>query len=121
MVEDDHDDHDQRSSSTTSPLKSSSFDNQQQQCYYQFCPQQYYYIQPNSMRSVMSSRSAVTQQHDESGLTDMSLKSPAVRPYIRSKMPRLRWTPDLHRCFVHAVDRLGGEDSKISHDFICFN
>ncbi|KAM6585705.1 hypothetical protein CsatB_012707 [Cannabis sativa] len=25
-------------------------------------------------------------------------------------MPRLRWTPDLHRCFVHAVERLGGED-----------
>ncbi|CAI0431132.1 unnamed protein product [Linum tenue] len=33
-----------------------------------------------------------------------------VRPYVRSKSPRLRWTPDLHRCFVHAVDRLGGED-----------
>nr|KYP62765.1 Putative Myb family transcription factor At1g14600 family [Cajanus cajan] len=33
-----------------------------------------------------------------------------VRPYVRSKMPRLRWTPDLHRCFVHAVQRLGGED-----------
>ncbi|KAM6602027.1 hypothetical protein CsatA_021636 [Cannabis sativa] len=26
-------------------------------------------------------------------------------------MPRLRWTPDLHRCFVHAVERLGGEDT----------
>ncbi|KAE8728835.1 hypothetical protein F3Y22_tig00004072pilonHSYRG00298 [Hibiscus syriacus] len=25
-------------------------------------------------------------------------------------MPRLRWTPDLHQCFVHAVERLGGED-----------
>ncbi|XP_073268317.1 uncharacterized protein [Populus alba] len=25
-------------------------------------------------------------------------------------MPRLRWTPDLHHCFVHAVERLGGED-----------
>ncbi|XP_010316579.1 uncharacterized protein [Solanum lycopersicum] len=33
-----------------------------------------------------------------------------VRPYVRSKMPRLRWTHDLHRCFVHAVERLGGED-----------
>ncbi|XP_044497690.1 uncharacterized protein LOC123219773 isoform X2 [Mangifera indica] len=39
-----------------------------------------------------------------------SLKSPVVRPYVRSKMPRLRWTPDLHLCFVHAVERLGGED-----------
>ncbi|KAK4360927.1 hypothetical protein RND71_019879 [Anisodus tanguticus] len=25
-------------------------------------------------------------------------------------MPRLRWTQDLHRSFVHAVERLGGED-----------
>uniref|UniRef100_M1BCZ4 Uncharacterized protein n=1 Tax=Solanum tuberosum TaxID=4113 RepID=M1BCZ4_SOLTU len=25
-------------------------------------------------------------------------------------MPRLRWTHDLHRSFVHAVERLGGED-----------
>ncbi|XP_059298267.1 myb family transcription factor MPH1 [Lycium ferocissimum] len=33
-----------------------------------------------------------------------------VRPYVRSKMVRLRWTPDLHRRFVHAVERLGGHD-----------
>ncbi|KAL3521969.1 hypothetical protein ACH5RR_014803 [Cinchona calisaya] len=33
-----------------------------------------------------------------------------VRPYIRSKVPRLRWTHDLHHCFVHAVQRLGGQD-----------
>lgn len=38
---------------------------------------------------------------------------PYVRPYCRSKMPRLRWTNDLHQSFVHAVDRLGGEDSII--------
>ncbi|KAF3791828.1 putative Myb family transcription factor [Nymphaea thermarum] len=34
----------------------------------------------------------------------------SVRQYVRSKMPRLRWTPDLHLCFVHAVERLGGQD-----------
>ncbi|CAA7389392.1 unnamed protein product [Spirodela intermedia] len=34
----------------------------------------------------------------------------SVRQYNRSKNPRLRWTPDLHRCFVHAVERLGGQD-----------
>ncbi|KAK2995990.1 hypothetical protein RJ640_017354 [Escallonia rubra] len=33
-----------------------------------------------------------------------------VRQYVRSKMPRLRWTPDLHRSFVHAIERLGGQD-----------
>ncbi|XP_017698352.1 uncharacterized protein LOC103707382 [Phoenix dactylifera] len=35
---------------------------------------------------------------------------PRVRQYIRSKMPRLRWTPDLHLSFVHAVERLGGQE-----------
>ncbi|XP_072147214.1 putative Myb family transcription factor At1g14600 [Setaria viridis] len=33
----------------------------------------------------------------------------AVRQYNRSKVPRLRWTPDLHRRFVHAIHRLGGQ------------
>lgn len=35
-----------------------------------------------------------------------------VRQYVRSKMPRLRWTPDLHLSFVNAVERLGGQESK---------
>ncbi|KAJ8464917.1 hypothetical protein OPV22_027469 [Ensete ventricosum] len=34
----------------------------------------------------------------------------AVRQYIRSKVPRMRWTPELHHCFVHAIQRLGGQD-----------
>ncbi|OAY83484.1 putative Myb family transcription factor [Ananas comosus] len=34
----------------------------------------------------------------------------SVRQYVRSKNPRLRWTPELHLCFVHAVERLGGQD-----------
>jgi SHAQKYF class myb-like DNA-binding protein len=34
-----------------------------------------------------------------------------VRPYNRSKTPRLRWTPELHICFLQAVERLGGPDS----------
>ncbi|GMN43540.1 hypothetical protein TIFTF001_012736 [Ficus carica] len=33
-----------------------------------------------------------------------------VRQYVRSKIPRLRWTPDLHLSFVHAVERLGGQE-----------
>lgn len=37
---------------------------------------------------------------------------PTVRQYVRSKMPRLRWTPDLHLSFIHAVERLGGQESK---------
>ncbi|XP_054786230.1 myb family transcription factor PHL11-like isoform X2 [Prosopis cineraria] len=40
----------------------------------------------------------------------MKWRSPAIRPYVRSKTPRLRWTTDLHRCFLLAVQRLGGEE-----------
>lgn len=36
----------------------------------------------------------------------------SVRQYVRSKNPRLRWTPELHLCFVHAVERLGGQDRE---------
>ncbi|GFP89604.1 putative myb family transcription factor at1g14600 [Phtheirospermum japonicum] len=25
-------------------------------------------------------------------------------------MPRLRWTPDLHLSFIHAIERLGGQE-----------
>lgn len=39
-------------------------------------------------------------------------KKGTVRRYVRSKLPRLRWTPELHRSFVHAIERLGGQESK---------
>ncbi|MFS8012984.1 putative transcription factor MYB-HB-like family [Helianthus anomalus] len=34
----------------------------------------------------------------------------SVRPYVRSKNPRLRWTPGLHLRFVQAIERLGGQE-----------
>ncbi|XP_009607761.1 putative Myb family transcription factor At1g14600 [Nicotiana tomentosiformis] len=37
-------------------------------------------------------------------------KSSRVRQYVRSKLPRLRWTPDLHLSFVRAIERLGGQE-----------
>lgn len=52
-----------------------------------------------------SSNSTVEENDKKAG-------SGSVRQYVRSKMPRLRWTPDLHLCFVHAVERLGGQDSE---------
>ncbi|KAE9447594.1 hypothetical protein C3L33_20505, partial [Rhododendron williamsianum] len=45
-----------------------------------------------------------------STVDEFKKKAAAVRPYVRSKTPRLRWTPDLHLRFVHAVGRLGGPD-----------
>ncbi|KAL5571051.1 hypothetical protein UlMin_020648 [Ulmus minor] len=42
--------------------------------------------------------------------TTSSSLSNTVRPYVRSKIPRLRWTHDLHLMFLHAVERLGGLD-----------
>ncbi|KAJ3692153.1 hypothetical protein LUZ60_012503 [Juncus effusus] len=39
-----------------------------------------------------------------------SERVPSVRQYNRSKHPRLRWTPDLHMAFIHAVERLGGQE-----------
>ncbi|XP_010274476.1 PREDICTED: uncharacterized protein LOC104609785 [Nelumbo nucifera] len=37
-------------------------------------------------------------------------RTTTVRQYVRSKMPRLRWTPDLHLSFLHAVEKLGGQE-----------
>lgn len=36
-----------------------------------------------------------------------------VRQYKKSDAPRMRWTEELHRRFVAAVEYLGGETSKL--------
>lgn len=41
------------------------------------------------------------------------LRKPAVRSYNRSRVPRLKWTDELHQFFVNAVQKLGGEDSNV--------
>jgi hypothetical protein len=66
-----------------------------------------------------SSNNSSTVELDEAGGGgDSSRKTAAspssVRPYVRSKNPRLRWTPELHHCFLRAVDRLGGQVRKRS-------
>ncbi|KAH0467808.1 hypothetical protein IEQ34_002841 [Dendrobium chrysotoxum] len=33
-----------------------------------------------------------------------------VRQYVKSKLPRLRWTSELHLLFVRAIERLGGQE-----------
>ncbi|KAH0970038.1 hypothetical protein GBA52_022194 [Prunus armeniaca] len=63
-----------------------------------------------AMMTIIKLDRAAADHHQRSGLQKSpSSSSTPVRPYVRSKLPRLRWTPDLHHCFVHAVERLGGE------------
>ncbi|KAH0994320.1 hypothetical protein GBA52_018184 [Prunus armeniaca] len=52
----------------------------------------------------VSSSNSTIEENEKKGV------SGSVRQYVRSKTSRLRWTPDLHLCFVHAVERLGGQE-----------
>lgn len=76
---------------------------------------------PNSNDEILDDEGESEENDDESLLPknggsssnstiEENDKKPLVRPYVRSKMPRLRWTPDLHLRFVHAVEKLGGQD-----------
>ncbi|CAN6443743.1 unnamed protein product [Victoria cruziana] len=58
----------------------------------------------------VSKKSPEPPAESSGGRTGSGGGTGSVRQYVRSKMPRLRWTPDLHLCFVHAVERLGGQD-----------
>ncbi|KAI6670170.1 hypothetical protein NL676_005055 [Syzygium grande] len=61
-------------------------------------------------RNGRSSSSNSTVDESEKNNNNKVKACGSVRKYVRSKMPRLRWTPDLHLCFIHAVERLGGHE-----------
>ncbi|XP_071690688.1 uncharacterized protein [Rutidosis leptorrhynchoides] len=61
----------------------------------------------NKTKSSESSENNSIVDQQDSEKMDASTR---VRQYIRSKMPRLRWTPELHLIFVRAVERLGGQE-----------
>lgn len=64
-----------------------------------------------------SNTTSTTNAQDPSSNVAKKLGSRGkVRQYVRSRLPRLRWTADLHRCFVVAVERLGGQESKCMLD-----
>ncbi|GJM98230.1 hypothetical protein PR202_ga15219 [Eleusine coracana subsp. coracana] len=67
----------------------------------------------SSNNSSTNHNSGSNQDQDinsSSKVEDSGERVPSVRQYNRSKLPRLRWTPDLHMAFVHAVERLGGQE-----------
>lgn len=76
-----------------------------------------------SGESAECSRTSPSEEHEEEEeghgheasdrVVEIEKKQSKIRPYIRSKTLRLRWTPDLHRRFLQAVERLGGLESEI--------
>lgn len=63
-----------------------------------------------TVKNRSSSSNSTIEESEKKGAANSN--GSGVRPYVRSKNPRLRWTPDLHLCFAHAVERLGGQESK---------
>ncbi|KAL6198306.1 hypothetical protein ACLB2K_028098 [Fragaria x ananassa] len=65
--------------------------------------------EPSSVRN--DERRALAQENMNNAANIISNSSRAkVRPYVRSKLPRLRWTPQLHLSFLHALQLLGGQE-----------
>ncbi|GKV09491.1 hypothetical protein SLEP1_g20979 [Rubroshorea leprosula] len=60
----------------------------------------------NSTASLSNSVVEEGEKHAVAG----SPSSYRVRPYVRSRVPRLRWTQELHHSFVRAVESLGGQE-----------
>lgn len=65
--------------------------------------------EPMSNNDISSSQEGNVSSNNNSS-EEGKERGNSVRQYVRSKMPRLRWTPDLHLAFVHAVERLGGQE-----------
>ncbi|XP_041993401.1 putative Myb family transcription factor At1g14600 isoform X3 [Salvia splendens] len=60
--------------------------------------------------SIQEGEQGRSEDDNDNDNEDGKDKKNAVRQYIRSKMPRLKWTPELHLSFVHAIERLGGQE-----------
>lgn len=68
-----------------------------------------------SIKGESSSNSSIEETVNDQ---NKAASSGSTRQYNRSKTPRLRWTHELHLCFVQAVERLGGQDSECSSSYI---
>ncbi|XP_047324202.1 putative Myb family transcription factor At1g14600 [Impatiens glandulifera] len=71
--------------------------------------EEYNYEKQKDIGSSSSSNSSTVEENDDDLDHGQKKKpEPVVRPYVRSKLPRLKWDPDLHFRFILAIDRLGG-------------
>ncbi|KAK1409373.1 hypothetical protein QVD17_35899 [Tagetes erecta] len=57
-----------------------------------------------------TSSSSTVEEISDNNNNNNKKATGSVRPYVRSKNPRLRWTPGLHLRFVQAIERLGGQE-----------
>ncbi|PHT90780.1 hypothetical protein T459_05893 [Capsicum annuum] len=64
----------------------------------------------NSSENVSCDLSLSLSHAAQQNVLESSNDNSGVRSYVRSKMPRLRWTDDLHHHFVNAVELAGGVD-----------
>ncbi|KAK4793933.1 hypothetical protein SAY86_011927 [Trapa natans] len=64
----------------------------------------------NGSTTVVSLSASSVTGHSSACSTKEEEQGKGVRQYVKSKIPRLRWTPDLHLTFLSAVERLGGEE-----------
>ncbi|KAL7110914.1 hypothetical protein ACP275_05G055500 [Erythranthe tilingii] len=60
-------------------------------------------------RKIMGSSYYGRNNYNNNNNSSNNNNNNGVRQYVRSKVPRLRWTPDLHHCFIHAIHTLGGQ------------
>ncbi|KAL3519999.1 hypothetical protein ACH5RR_018148 [Cinchona calisaya] len=51
-----------------------------------------------------------SEGNSDNNSTSVEGNEKRVRQYNRSKLPRLKWTPELHLSFLHAIARLGGQE-----------
>ncbi|KAI3718698.1 hypothetical protein L6452_19579 [Arctium lappa] len=61
-----------------------------------------------TMRDFEDEQPKVSRQRLDGNSSKNNSNKPIIQSYGRPKVPRLRWSTELHQCFENAVARLGG-------------